>query len=277
MPKLRRRSESNARLDEDTSISPQALTDLVLERLRRPKTATAKARRIGLSPSTLEAATERFVNAGADALTQNLAGARWIGFGLELPDQLDSAAWDTPSFLAALYRVVRRWLREGCFTGFFFMIKPPGLRLRFQASDPESFESRARGWFRRQGVAAYAHAQIYEPEEHQFGGAKGTEIAHRFFTADSLAALAFKTDAGRGQTRITGEWLSLYCLMPVLREIASDRFELWEAPKKPLSLLIRRLRAADAKNNFPTAPRNFVAERIQLGHELESNQPSAPV
>lgn len=214
-------------VDEAVSVSPPALTDLVLERLRRPVAAAAKARRLGLSMEALDAATERFVTAGAGALAANLPSSRWVCFGLEAA-RGGAAAWQSPRFFGALGKNARRWLREGAITGFFFMGKPPGLRLRFEASDPESFEKRLRRWLSRQGAADYARAQTYEPEEHQFGGPEGARIAHRLFTADSLAALAFKAGAGRADSRVTAEFLSLYCILPVLREIALDQLELWD-------------------------------------------------
>ncbi|MFD9824246.1 thiopeptide-type bacteriocin biosynthesis protein [Streptomyces violascens] len=79
---------------------------------------------------------------------------------------------------------------------FFFLHKPPGLRVRFRVPGPERagvdrlLRERLTRW-RSGGLLLDWTGGVYEPEEYLFGGPVSLRSVHRIFTADSLAWLGF--------------------------------------------------------------------------------------
>ncbi|MGW2111581.1 thiopeptide-type bacteriocin biosynthesis protein [Streptomyces sp. NPDC001948] len=94
---------------------------------------------------------------------------------------------------------------------FFFMHKPPGLRVRFQAD-------RMTGTVLLQaelldrikefgGLAGPPVCAVYEPESYLFGGPGSMPWVHELFTADSLAWLGHHTRRpGEGDPNAAADW-----------------------------------------------------------------------
>jgi thiopeptide-type bacteriocin biosynthesis protein len=86
-------------------------------------------------------------------------------------------------------------LDDPAVANFFFMRKPPGLRIRFETTAPQ------RRWLLEHELHAWASGArlraerivpgVYEPEELLFGGPASMPFVHRIFTVDSQAWLAF--------------------------------------------------------------------------------------
>ncbi|MFG3499523.1 thiopeptide-type bacteriocin biosynthesis protein [Streptomyces sp. NPDC047928] len=134
------------------------------------------------------AARRTFLAAGLRALRDDLPETGWT--------QLNLTA--APGGLPALYRRLRDTGREltgsGAARDFFFMHKPPGLRVRFLARpEPGGTAALRETLVRRFRPAgdewAPPVAGVYEPETYLFGGARSMPWAHRLFTADSFAWL----------------------------------------------------------------------------------------
>ncbi|TYB64347.1 hypothetical protein FXF51_21765 [Nonomuraea sp. PA05] len=117
----------------------------------------------------------------------------WLHYGLiPAPDR-------RPALYAELRATATALLDGGRAREFFFMHKPPGLRVRFQSAhagthagtraglDGELSEV-LDGW-RRDGLLREWRGGVYEPEEYLFGGPVSMAGVHRVFTADSLAWL----------------------------------------------------------------------------------------
>ncbi|MGW5053850.1 thiopeptide-type bacteriocin biosynthesis protein [Actinokineospora sp. NPDC004072] len=143
--------------------------------------------------------------------------------------QVDLAA--TPDQARRVYphlaRVARNWLRGGVITDFFFMHKPPGLRVRLAAARGDGsavrtdFLVHALRW-RFAGLIADAGPAVYTPEADRFGGPAAMVLVHRLFTVDSLTWLAFHTRPGG-----TPAWrLSLAMLRDIL---PADDEAVWSA------------------------------------------------
>jgi thiopeptide-type bacteriocin biosynthesis protein len=106
----------------------------------------------------------------------------------------------TPGRLAAVYRELLRTaedlLGHAGAENFFFMHKPPGLRVRFETAGrcrsglERELSARAARW-RAAGLIADATPAVYEPEAHLFGGPVSMASVHRLFTADALAWLGY--------------------------------------------------------------------------------------
>jgi thiopeptide-type bacteriocin biosynthesis protein len=127
----------------------------------------------------------------------NAGQTRWLQFGLTLPAT-------GPRFYTAVREAANEALGSGLATEFFFMHKPPGIRLRFRAADGFRLVAAAEldGYLRerlarwkRQGIVTDWRPGVYEPEEHLFGGPVSMRSVHQVFTADSLAWLGYHSAA----------------------------------------------------------------------------------
>ncbi|WP_309115251.1 thiopeptide-type bacteriocin biosynthesis protein [Saccharothrix sp.] len=99
-------------------------------------------------------------------------------------------------------RIAREWLRGEVITEFFFMHKPPGLRVRFAACGEHAsavrteFLLHALGW-RDAGFISDAQPASYIPEESRFGGSEAMHHVHRLFTVDALTWLDLHTQQSK--------------------------------------------------------------------------------
>ncbi|MET8828998.1 thiopeptide-type bacteriocin biosynthesis protein [Streptomyces sp. NPDC004610] len=133
-------------------------------------------------------ARRRFLAAGLAALRTDHAGAGWTQLNLAPPDP---AAY--PALYARLGEIARESLSSGAAVNFFFMHKPPGMRVRFQAPTPGASDELHRRVIRRMAehpeIFGNPRRAVYEPESYLFGGPAALPWVHSLFTADSLAWL----------------------------------------------------------------------------------------
>ena len=123
--------------------------------------------------------------AGGLAAVRDTAAPTWTQLGMVRPK-------------TGLYRevllAVREMLAQDRITDFFFMHKPPGLRVRFAAAPGRESWVRAeanrlaRRW-QEAGLVDGVVPGVYEPEAVLFGGPAAMHHVHRLFTVDSLAWL----------------------------------------------------------------------------------------
>lgn len=163
-----------------------------VERLLADCLQDARSAPLGTLPLAAEGAgyaeaRRTFLTAGLRALRDDLPETGWVQLGL--------APW--PDAWPALYRRLAEAAHEltGCgwANDFFFMHKPPGLRIRFHAHRPAGVAAlRAellRRFDRTDGAWASPTEGVYEPETYLFGGPRAMPLVHALFTADSLAWL----------------------------------------------------------------------------------------
>lgn len=125
---------------------------------------------------------------------------------------------------------VGSWIEGGLADRFYFMHKPPGLHLRFRARRREllrEVESFLAGQAAHGGLYRWRRA-VYDSETSRFGGDVGIDIAHEFFTAESLLVLGYLRAGLRGETRLAPPQISLYLLLELFERIVEDRWELWD-------------------------------------------------
>ncbi|MGV9315391.1 thiopeptide-type bacteriocin biosynthesis protein [Streptomyces sp. NPDC003691] len=103
-----------------------------------------------------------------------------------------------PALYGGIAELARELLR-GPADEFFFMHKPPGLRLRFQARQLDDVPGLRSEVLKRAGEFGDAVATVYEPEVYLFGGDASMPYVHRLFTADALAWLDCHRAAATGQ------------------------------------------------------------------------------
>ncbi|MFE7468700.1 thiopeptide-type bacteriocin biosynthesis protein [Streptomyces sp. NPDC057499] len=141
-------------------------------------------------------------------------------------------AW--PRLYAWLADTAHDLLGADAARAFFFMHKPPGLRVRFQAygaggTVPLRAElgARVREF---DGLAGPPVSAVYEPEAYLFGGPGSMPWVHELFTADSLAWLDHHT---RRPGETAADWrLSLFLLRDMfdgLRIVGWEHRGVWDA------------------------------------------------
>ncbi|MGW3466565.1 thiopeptide-type bacteriocin biosynthesis protein, partial [Streptomyces olivaceoviridis] len=167
-----------------------------VERLLADCLEDARAGSLGTVPLATDDAgyadaRRAFLTAGLQALRAHAPVAGWV--------QLDVAATGALPY-RELAAAGREFTASGQARDFFFMHKPPGLRVRFRAAEPSGVENLHAALLRRldpgrQGGHSWARPVpgAYEPEIYLFGGPRSMPWAHALFTADSRAWLDVHT------------------------------------------------------------------------------------
>ncbi|MFJ1795362.1 methyltransferase, FxLD system [Kitasatospora griseola] len=205
---------------------------------------------------------------------------RWHQYGVEFTDP----ATATRTAARDLAPTLNRAQDEGLLDTWWFIRKPPGLRLRYRAAEPEAaLLPHLLADLTPVPVAAWTPG-IYEPETLAFGGPKAMEVAHTLFHHDSrhlLARAAADQPAALGQRETT---VLLFSAM--LRAAGQDWFEqgdtwtkvadLRPAPDRPgtpgksdtLDRAVRRLMTADAASVPGLLPRPWITAFETAGQQL---------
>jgi thiopeptide-type bacteriocin biosynthesis protein len=133
---------------------------------------------------------DRFLRGGLTRVRCSHAPSRWLQRSLVL------ASPASPALYEAIERFAVEQLGGGLAVNAFFVHKPPGLRLRFEAGDRQrdqltrSFDGELARWL-DDGLLADVVPGVYEPETTLFGGPRSMSSVHATFTLDSLAWLRF--------------------------------------------------------------------------------------
>lgn len=209
---------------------PNVTTDrvlaLVLESLRTDD-LTRLCRGHSIAPDELAALRDAFISAGAAGLQERRESRAWC----QISVHLDSLGLQWYLFVLGDFQDrARHWIEQGIVDQFYFVHKPPGARVRFlgdrAALLPEL--SSAFDQLARDGQIGAWSRGLYDTEPYQFGGQTGIGIAHRFFTVESLAVLAFHRQRLRGDASLDPFVFSLLLIDLLLREVTGDAWERWD-------------------------------------------------
>lgn len=171
----------------------------------------------GTDDAELAEAQRAFLTGGLGALAPPAEERRWVQVGLS------PAVECSASLYGALHDLARELLDEGVATGFFFMHKHPGLRVRFEAppGGRDALRERVTRWGRdlaARGATSAVVPAVYEAEAGLFGGRESLRYVHELFAADSLAWLGVHR---RGGGREAPVWaVSLAMIRAVLDGLA---------------------------------------------------------
>ncbi|MFF2962285.1 thiopeptide-type bacteriocin biosynthesis protein [Streptomyces sp. NPDC057963] len=146
-----------------------------------------------------------------------------------------SSAW--PRLYAWIADTARDLLDAHTAHAFFFMHKPPGLRMRFQeagADDAVGLRVELLGRLTEfDGLTAPPVCAVYEPESYLFGGPASMPWVHGVFTADSLAWLDHHALSAGGGEQAPADWqFSLALLREMfdgLHIVGWEHRGVWEA------------------------------------------------
>jgi thiopeptide-type bacteriocin biosynthesis protein len=239
------------------SVHTRRLASAVIESLTAPDLEGVAAQ-AGVTVGLLVTARDAFISAGTAAIHDLDRRRRWLQFSIAL----DLDGWQ---------RIVRgdcgirigAWLEGGPGRGFFFMHKPPGLRVRFCGVDDGCagvLGDALDGLVADEAITSWTPSP-YDAEVAQFGGASGLSLTHRWFTAESLAVLEHHRLRLHGAARIGSELFSLLLIDRLLRRLCDD-WERWDVWCK--LTLTGRLTDAAARTVDPSRAR---ATRLLLSHQ----------
>lgn len=166
---------------------------------------------------------EAFLSAGVRALQHQYEREDWLQFGLSVRQISDPTS--ERELFAALAPLVRALLLEGAIDRGFYMFKPPGMRLRIRGKNlRQDVIPRVRDAL-QEHTENIAEIGPYDPEVYQFGGQDGLDVAHEYFTTDSLASLEFFSQE---TCSVEPMILSLLILSDLFRKVAGDTWEQWD-------------------------------------------------
>lgn len=182
------------------------------------------------APDELSRARDVFVRAGLEALAaaQWKTGNEWFQIGIRPREDVGRYG----EICRHVACVARRLLNDSLADNFFFMNKPPGMRLRFQAAPGRSSEDLANiltgevtRW-REKGLIDSVEPGVYEPESQLFGGPRSMSFVHALFTVDSLIWLDYHAQCAIEGEAISPAWLvSLAVLRTVLASLDINGWE----------------------------------------------------
>lgn len=176
-------------------------------------------------------AREAFFVAGATRLEALLDPQKWLQASV-----MPATGISGDRILAeVVLPAVKRWKRERTLRRFFFMRKPPGLRLRFQAGGSKSsvaaLERRIAAMLARAERARlirHHDRDVYEAETYQFGGEVGLDLCHEQFDYDSIAAIELLRLGARDRLTAEPAALSILLLVDLIRKVVPDEWEHWD-------------------------------------------------
>jgi thiopeptide-type bacteriocin biosynthesis protein len=156
----------------------------------------------------------------------------WIQVNCALFAQAQAQAQPAYAPWTELDARLQAWRAENRFDQFFFMRKPPGLRLRFSGAHALArLEPALVTWLedaeQRNLIRSFRFAR-YEPEVFLFGGPTGIAIAHDQFDRDSRLAIRYEVMLESAATDVSRDQLSLALMNDLFARFVEDRAELWD-------------------------------------------------
>jgi thiopeptide-type bacteriocin biosynthesis protein len=186
-----------------------------------PAQAAADAR---LTLTDLAAATELFTNAGHAALEAQAERA-WYHVTIMFPDLAAAERAAATSLAPALQNLNQ----TRHITGWWFLRKHPGWRLRFRpharadTAAARSAIDKTLNQLKAAGTITHWQPGLYEAETFAFGGPAGITAAHDHFCADSTATLDY---LARTSPAIGRRELSVLLCSAMFKSAGLDQFEI---------------------------------------------------
>lgn len=156
----------------------------------------------------------------------------WIQLNVALQRPDGQALPSARAVFARLTPLLRRWRQLRTVTCFFFMRKPPDLRLRFLGPNLEAQVlpdlTRILQRLKREGFVKRFFPSIYEPETFKFGGPQAMKVVHAHFDSDSRAWVDLDRIWASGQGALTPDVLTLAVLNDLFSRALADASEVWD-------------------------------------------------
>lgn len=153
----------------------------------------------------------------------------WHQHNVALKRTLDGSALPSArSVFRALEPVLAAWRSEGRLRHFFFMRKPPDLRLRFFGVEGlrDELSALVRGLVEA-GDIERAYASEYEPETDRFGGPRAMDAVHAWFDVDTSAWMRLDALESSGAPSVQSSLLTCAVASDLVSRVLRDRAEAW--------------------------------------------------
>jgi thiopeptide-type bacteriocin biosynthesis protein len=156
----------------------------------------------------------------------------WIQLNVGLERSDGSALPSARALFGALQPLVAELKAAGLLRRFFFMRKPPDVRLRFEGDEPEAALAPAIGKalaaLREAGAISTAFRSVYEPEVTLFGGPEAMDVMHTYFDADTAGWMAMDRVAVNSQRTVAKTNLVTAVLNDLFEKVLDDANEIWD-------------------------------------------------
>lgn len=188
----------------------------------------------------ISSARERSAN-GTLATKSAGVPASWLQVNVAMERHEGDALRSARVLFERLSPAIADWRRQVILDRFFFVRKPPDLRLRFLGQNLEThllaeLETILSG-LKRDGFVKRFFPSVYEPEVFQFGGAEAMDRVHEHFDADSMAWIALDQLAASGPRTIPTKVVVLAVMNDLFLRTLSCPSEVWDVWCNIASLL----------------------------------------
>lgn len=178
----------------------------------------------------------------------------WLQVNVALERHEGGALPSARALFEQLYPAIGDWRREKILKSFFFMRKPPDVRLRFFVPDSEAkllteLET-ILSRLKQDGFVRYFFPSVYEPEIFQFGGNDAMNLVHAYFDADSMAWISLDRIAISGKRMISTETLVLAVMNDLFFRTLECPYEVWDVWCNLESLIPASQEMSQAKEIF---------------------------
>ncbi len=153
-------------------------------------------------------AAEDLANLVAKGFAPVPADAHWQQFDVALLRVSGDALPSARAMFGALAPLVDRWLTEETLHGWFFMRKPPDVRLRFclRSQIATAAAETLEALVHEQMIESHLRG-LYQPEVQRFGGPAAMALAHACFHVDSRLWLHLDALDERGLRKVDTDLL----------------------------------------------------------------------
>jgi thiopeptide-type bacteriocin biosynthesis protein len=158
--------------------------------------------------------------------------ANWLQVNVALARTDGNITPNARMLFEQLSFAIADWRREKNLEIFFFMRKPPDLRLRLFGRNPEENLlpklEQILSTLKHGGFIKSFFRSIYEPETSLFGGVLAMNVVHEHFDADSMAWIGFDRLVASGRQTIQSETLVLAVLNDLFVRTIPCPWEVWD-------------------------------------------------
>ena len=153
---------------------------------------------------------------------------KWHQRNVALARPGGSAKASARALFDALVPAMAAWRRDGRLTRFFFMRKPPDLRLRFFGEESLGAEIAALlKQLQDRGAVERHYPGEYEPETARFGGPKAMDAIHAWFDADTTAWMRLDALDASPKADADRALLAIAITNDVVSSLLGDPAEAW--------------------------------------------------
>lgn len=156
----------------------------------------------------------------------------WAQMNVALERKTGDALPSARALFSRLSPTIARWRKENTLEHFFFIRKPPDVRLRFLVYNPQinliPDLEKMLAELKQEGLIKYYFPSIYEPEIFQFGGEEAIDLIHAYFDIDSEAWIKLDQLASSKSRTLTSDKLVMAVMNDLFIRTLQCPSEVWD-------------------------------------------------